>query len=63
MGKLTEKEVKEIFGVKTANLPDEQRLFIDAMVGAFADAINKSNEGMLSDKDLTDKEGVAKLKF
>lgn len=55
MGKLTEKEVKEIFGVKTANLPDEQRLFIESMVGVFTDAINKSNEGMLSDKDLTDK--------
>ena len=55
MGKLTEKEVKEIFGVKTANLPDEQRMFIDAMVGAFTDTINKSNEGTLSDKELTDK--------
>lgn len=55
MGKLTEKEVKEIFGVKTANLPDEQRLFIESMVGVFTDAINKSNEGMLSDKDLADK--------
>lgn len=55
MGKLTEKEVKEIFGVKTANLPDEQRMFIESMVGAFTDAINKSNEGTLSDKDLTDK--------
>lgn len=55
MGKLTEKEVKEIFGVKTANLPDEQRMFIESMVGVFTDAINKSNEGTLSDKDLTDK--------
>lgn len=55
MAKLKESEVKEIFGVKTANLPDEQRMFIDAMVGAFTDAINKSNDGMLSDKELTDK--------
>lgn len=55
MGKLTEKEVKEIFGVKTANLPDEQRLFIESMVGAFTDAINKSNEGSLTDAQLTDK--------
>ena len=55
MGKLTEKEVKEIFGVKTANLPDEQRTFINAMAGAFADAINKSNEGSLSDEELAEK--------
>lgn len=55
MGKLTEKEVKEIFGVKTANLPDEQRLFIESMVGAFTDAINKSNEGSLTDAQLTEK--------
>lgn len=55
MGKLTEKEVKEIFGVKTANLPDEQRTFINAMVGAFTDAINKSNEGSLTDDQLTEK--------
>lgn len=55
MGKLTEKEVKEIFGVKTANLPDEQRLFIESMVGAFTDVINKSNEGSLTDAQLTEK--------
>ena len=55
MAKLTEKEVKEIFGVKTANLPDEQSKFIESMCGAFADAINKSNEGMLSDTELADK--------
>ena len=55
MAKLTVKEVLEIFDIKTANLPDEQRAFINAMVGAFTDAINKSNEGMLSDKDLTTK--------
>lgn len=55
MAKLTEKEVQEIFGIKTANLPDEQRTFINAMVGAFTDAINKSNDGTISDKDLTEK--------
>ena len=55
MAKLTEKEVLEIFDIKTSNLPDEQRTFINAMVGAFTDAINKSNDGMLSDKDLTNK--------
>lgn len=55
MAKLTVKEVLAIFDIKTANLPDEQRTFINAMVGAFTDAINKSNEGMLSDKDLTNK--------
>lgn len=53
MAKLTEKEVQEIFGIKTAGLPDEQRTFINAMVGAFTDAINKSNHGMISDEDLT----------
>lgn len=42
MAKLTAKEVKEILGVKTANLPDEQKEFINTLVGAFADAINKS---------------------
>lgn len=52
MAKLTEKEVQEIFGIKTAGLPDEQRTFINAMVGAFTDAINKSNHGMISDEDL-----------
>lgn len=49
MAKLTEKEVKEIFGVKTAGLPDEQRAFVDAIVGGFADAINKSNSNLISD--------------
>ncbi len=53
MAKLTEKEVQEIFGIKTAGLPDEQRTFINAMVGAFTDAINKSNNGLISDDDLT----------
>lgn len=53
MANLTEKEVQEIFGIKTAGLPDEQRTFINAMVGAFTDAINKSNNGMISDEDLT----------
>lgn len=55
MPKLTEKDVQEIFGIKTANLPDEQRTFINAMVGAFTDAINKSNDGLLSDKELTER--------
>ena len=53
MAKLTEKEVQEIFGIKTAGLPDEQRTFINAMVGAFTDAINKSNNGLISDEVLT----------
>ena len=53
MANLTEKEVQEIFGIKTAGLPDEQRTFINAMVGAFTDAINKSNNGLISDDVLT----------
>ena len=53
MANLTEKEVQEIFGIKTAGLPDEQRTFINAMVGAFTDAINKSNNGLISDEVLT----------
>ncbi|MDE7465003.1 MAG: phage major capsid protein [Muribaculaceae bacterium] len=55
MAKLTEKEVSEIFGVKTANLPDDQRTFINSMVGAFTDAINKSNDGLLDDATLASK--------
>ena len=43
MANLTEKEVQEIFGIKTAGLPDEQRTFINAMVGAFTDAISIRN--------------------
>lgn len=56
MAKLTEKEVSEIFGIKTASLPDEQRTFINAMVGAFTDVVNKSNNDLLSNEEV-----VAKL--
>lgn len=55
MAKLTKEEVRAIFSVKTAGLPDEQSKFIESMLGVFVDAINKSNEGALSEKDLTDK--------
>ena len=51
--KLTEKEVQELFGIKTAGLPKEQREFVDAIVGGFTDVINKSNDGMISDEDFT----------
>ena len=47
MGKLTKKEVAEIVGVNTANLPEEQKQFIDMLVGSFAEAINKSIEGVI----------------
>ncbi len=50
--KLTEKEVQEIFGIKTAGLPDEQTKFINGLVGAFAALINKSNDNLISDEDL-----------
>lgn len=55
MAKLTEKEVAEIFGIKTAGLPEDQRTFINAMVGAFTDAINKSNANLISDDMLKSK--------
>jgi len=42
MAKLTTKEVEEIFGIKTAGLPDEQKTFVNALIGAFTDTINKS---------------------
>lgn len=50
MPKLTEKEVHEIFGIKTAGLPDEQKQFINAIVGGFTEIVNKSNAGLISDE-------------
>ncbi len=47
--KLTAKETRELFGVKTAGLPEEQKQFIDSMVDGWVDAINKSNEDLLSE--------------
>ena len=47
MAKLTKKEVEEIVGIKTKSLPDEQKEFVNALIGAFTDAINKSIEGYL----------------
>lgn len=52
MPKLTAKEVREIIGVKTAGLPDEQKQFINNLVDAFADAINKSIEGVVDNDAL-----------
>jgi hypothetical protein len=46
MAKLTEKEVQDILGVKTKGLNEEQSAFINAMVGGFTDAINKSVDGL-----------------
>lgn len=40
-----------MFSIKTAGLPEEQRQFIGALVGGFVDAINKSNEGLISNDD------------
>lgn len=42
MAKLTLKEVQEILGIKAANLPDEQKQFINTLTGAFVDTINKA---------------------
>lgn len=53
MAKLTVKEVEEIFGVKTANLRQEDRDSINAMVGAFTEIVNKSNDGLISNDELT----------
>ena len=50
---LSVKQVQDMFSVKTAGLPEEQRQFIGALVGGFVDAINKSNEGLISDDDFT----------
>lgn len=47
MAELTIKEVEEIVGIKTANLPDEQKQFVNSLVGAFTEAINKSLKGVL----------------
>lgn len=47
MAKLTKKEVEEIVGIKTKSLPDEQKEFVSALIGAFTDAINKSIDGYL----------------
>lgn len=55
MAKLTEKEVSDIFGIKTAGLPDDQRTFINAMVGAFTDVINKSNNDLLTNDQVVNK--------
>ena len=49
MSKMTVKEVEEVFGIKTAGLPDEQKKFVGAMVDTFAELINKSNAGLISD--------------
>lgn len=48
---LSVKQVQDMFSVKTAGLPEEQRQFIGALVGGFVDAINKSNEGLITDDD------------
>ena len=47
MAELTIKEVEEIVGIKTANLPDEQKQFVSSLVGAFTEAINKSLKGVI----------------
>lgn len=49
--KLTAKQVEETFSVKTAGLPEEQRQFIGSIAGTFADLVNKSNEGLISNDD------------
>ncbi|MBD5360724.1 MAG: phage major capsid protein [Bacteroides sp.] len=56
---LTKKEVEEIFGIKTANLPDEQKAFVNALTGGFADLINKSNAGLIDNEQFT--AGLEKL--
>lgn len=62
MPKLTTKEVQEIVGAKTAGLPDEQKQFINNLIGAFTDAINKSVDGVIDntalEKALSTPDGV-----
>lgn len=56
MAKITVKEVEEILGLKTANLPDEQKQFVNTLLGGFADLLNKSLTG------LPDSEEIEKVK-
>lgn len=65
MPKLTVKEVQEIVGFKTANLPNEQKQFVETLVGAFVDVVNKSVDGVLDNEalkaalaPLTSKDGI-----
>lgn len=50
---ITEKEVLESLGLKTAGLPDEQKQFINLIVSGITEVINKSNEGAITEADLT----------
>ena len=52
MAKLSFKEVEDIFGLKTASLPDEQKQFVTALIGAFVETVNKSMEGVLDTETL-----------
>ena len=54
MAKLTEKEVLDILGIKTAGMPEEQKNFVLNLSGAFTEAINKSIEGTIDTKGLQD---------
>lgn len=54
MAKLTEKEVLDILGIKTAGMPEEQKNFVLNLSGAFTEAINKSIEGTIDTKGLKD---------
>lgn len=54
MAKLTEKEVLDILGIKTAGMPEEQKNFVLNLSGAFTEAINKSIEGTIDTKGLND---------
>ena len=54
MAKLTEEEVLDILGIKTAGMPEEQKNFVLNLSGAFTEAINKSIEGTIDTKGLND---------
>lgn len=52
--KLTEKQVGDILGIKTANLPDEQKQFVNTLTSAFTEAINKSLEDIPDTSKMTE---------
>lgn len=54
MAKLTEKEVLDILGIKTAGMPEEQKNFVLNLAGAFTETINKSAEGTIDAKGLNE---------
>lgn len=47
MKEITEKEVQDIFGIKTSNLPDDAKQFMTVLSGAIAQIVNKALTGVI----------------